>query len=129
MTGRRVQPGDVSRWAREIVAKRALILLGVAGVLHVVVLTGAVPTGFSEQAEAWTASVIDAIAAIGAVFWIRTGTTPADPKLAPTSTNGVPLVEAPALDPDGHVRKVARAELEEQVVGHLPPPGEHRRTR
>jgi hypothetical protein len=93
---RRVQPADVSRWAREIVARRLLIAAAVAAVAHLLVGTGLVPDGISEQAELWTVSVIDAVALVGAIFWVRTGTTPADPALAPTSSNGEPLVEVPA---------------------------------
>jgi hypothetical protein len=92
----RVQPADVSRFAREVVAKRALILIAVAAVCHLLVQTGVLPTGISEQAEGWTISIIDGIAAVGAIFWIRGGVTPANPKYAPTSNAGVPLVEAPA---------------------------------
>jgi hypothetical protein len=77
------------------VAKRAVILIAVAAVCHLLVQTGVLPTGISEQAEGWTVSIIDGIAALGAIFWIRSGTTPADPALAPTSANGLPLVEAP----------------------------------
>lgn len=127
MTARRVRPADVSRWAREIVAKRALILLAVAAVGHIGVTAGWLPGDISESAETTVAGIIDGIAAVGAIFWIRTGTTPADPALAPTSSNGVPLVEAATgHDPDGHVRRIERAEVEERI-GHLPPPGEHRR--
>jgi hypothetical protein len=95
-TGRRVGPADVSRFAREVVARRALILLAVAAVLHVGVASGWLPGDISEGAEATVAGIIDGIAAIGAIFWVRSGTTPADPALAPVSSNGVALVEAPA---------------------------------
>lgn len=126
MTGRRrVDPAKVGGWAREIVARRALILIAVAAVVHVLVLTGALPDSVSEQAEAWTVSVLDALAAVVGIFWIRSGTTPADPALGPRSTSGAPLVEAGVAGnrATGHVRVVAdpvppeRSDLEQRITG------------
>lgn len=116
---RRIRPDDVSRWGRMIVAKRALVLIGVAGFCHLLVLTGLLPDSVGEQAQVVTVSAIDAIAAVGGIFWIQSGTTPADPKLQPTSTNGKPLVEAPlavSATATGNVRRSSPpAEL------HAPP--------
>lgn len=110
MGGRVSRAGQhVSGWAREIVAKRLLIAAAVAAVAHLLVGTGLVPPGVSEQAELWTVSIIDAIALVGAIWWARAGTTPADPALQPTSSNGRPLVEAASTDAGGHVQRVAPA--------------------
>ena len=112
----RVTPAQVSAVAREVVAKRALILMAVAGGCHLLVAAGWMPGDISEGAEQVTTGVIDAVAAVGAIFWIRTGTTPADPTLQPKSTNGLPLVES-HWDAGGHVRPVgARADLEQQLT-------------
>lgn len=109
---RGIDPVKVGGWAREVVARRALILIAVAAVAHVLVLTGAVPEGISEQAEAWATSILDALAAVVGVFWIRSGTTPADPALAPRSSNGLPLVES-HWDEGGHVAPLRSAERED----------------
>ncbi len=83
---------DVGRWAREIVAKRALVV-GLATIL----LGAAVSYGWLTGAQqANVAKGVDlALTILGlavAAFWARSGTTPADPALGPTATDGRPLV-------------------------------------
>lgn len=114
----------VSGLAREIVAKRALILAALAAVLHIGVTAGWLPGDISEGAEQAVAGIIDAVAAVGAVFWIRSGVTPADPTLAPRSTGGVPLVEATTLDPGGHVHPAVV--IDRGAHRADPPPGAER---
>lgn len=104
MTGRRIHPADVSAFAREVVAQRALVLIAVAGVCHLAVEIGLTPGDWSARAERITTAAIDAMAAVGAIFWIRAGTTPADPALRPRSSNGRPLVEAEPSPPAQHPR-------------------------
>lgn len=83
----------VSGWAREVIARRALIVAAVAGGAHFAVARGWMPGDWSQTAEDTTTGLIDLVGLVAAVFWARTGTTPADPALQPMSTNGVPLVE------------------------------------
>jgi len=83
---------DVGRWAREIVAKRALIV-GIATLL----LGAAVSYGWLDDAQqAGIAKGVDlALTVLGlvvAAFWARSGVTPADPALAPKAADGRPLV-------------------------------------
>ena len=83
---------DVGRWAREIVAKRALIV-GLATVL----LGAAVSYGWLTGAQqAGIAKGIDlALTVLGlavAAYWARSGVTPADPALGPTASDGRALV-------------------------------------
>jgi len=108
---------DVGRWAREIVAKRALIV-GVATLL----LGAAVSYGWLTGAQqAGIAKGIDlALTVLGlavAAYWARSGVTPADPALAPKTTDGrllVPEGSTLARPPlgrgahaTGHVKRLA----------------------
>lgn len=116
----RDQVARVSGLAREIVAKRALILAALAAVLHVGVTAGWLPGDISEGAEQAVAGVIDAVAAVGAIVWIRSGVTPADPALAPRSTAGALLVETTTLDPGGHVHPAVVTDRGAHRAGPLP---------
>jgi len=109
---------DVSRWAREIVAKRALIV----GVVTVA-LGAAVSYGWLNAAqEANAAKAVDlALTVLGllvAAFWARQGVTPADPDLVPKSADGQLLV------PESHGPLAgAKASPTEKSLADRPPLG------
>jgi hypothetical protein len=81
------------KWDREIVAKRVAILAVVVIVLSALVSTHTITPEWSAHVTTWVTRVLDLLAAIGAIAWIRPDVTPADPALNPMSVNGVPLVE------------------------------------
>lgn len=79
--------------AREIVAKRVTILLALGVALGVLVQLHVIPSGLSDDVTRYAGEALAALGAIVGVAWARTATTPADPALAPTSSNGLPLTE------------------------------------
>lgn len=83
---------DVGRWAREIVARRALIVGVATLILGAAVsygwLTGAQQAGIAKAVDL----TLTVLALVVATFWARSGVTPADPALAPKSADGEAFV-------------------------------------
>jgi len=92
----------VSGWAREIVAKRVLIVAAAVGVADFLVQTGLIPDEMTEQTDTLVSRGIYVIGLIGGIFWARAGVTPSNPDLQPKTNTGVPLVPAdPGADTHG----------------------------
>lgn len=83
----------VGFYARAIVAKRVGILAVIPVVLGLAVSLG-LPVGVSTAVATAATATLTALTAIVGILWAQSGTTPADPTLAPVSLAGVPLVEA-----------------------------------
>jgi hypothetical protein len=83
---------DPGRWAREIVARRALAVSTATALIHAAVVIWALPPTLETQAPVAVGSVIDMLGVLVLVLWSRTGVTPADPALAPTAMDGRALV-------------------------------------
>lgn len=79
---------DVSRWAREVVAQRALIVTAGTALVHAAVVIWALPPTLDATAPVVVGSAIDLVGVLAAVLWARAGVTPADPALAPKSADG-----------------------------------------
>ncbi len=122
----------VSRWAREIVAKRAAVVLLVGAAFHVAVVRGWLAID-AEQTKVWTERVTDVIGLALAAGWARGGVTTADPKLAPRALDGRPLVPVgsalarPPLGPGaratGTVRRLAEDQPEPRTAIEHPADG------
>lgn len=85
-------------WGREVVAKRLGITIATGIVLDAAVDLGALPVNIAEATEAKVGIVLVALSALAGIVWTRAGVTPANPLLAPVSSNGVPLIEAETPD-------------------------------
>lgn len=83
---------------REIVAKRAGITAAIGIGLGLMVQLGVIPLDLSAQVEGKVTLILAALAAMSGIVWTRQGVTPANPALAPTSANGLPLIEADTPD-------------------------------
>lgn len=80
----------VTGFAREIVAKRVTLVNG----LTAAVTFFGIPAATSGPLEKGLQIGLTVAGFIGSITWARAGTTPADPALTPTSSNGNPLVES-----------------------------------
>lgn len=80
-------------WAREIVAKRALIVGAVGAIVHTGVVVGMLSADADSAVTLAVGGIIDSLALLTGVKWIRPAVTPADPAKDPMSTNGIALVE------------------------------------
>jgi hypothetical protein len=83
---------DPGRWAREVVARRALAVSTATALVHAAVVIWALPPTLEAQAPVAVGSVIDLLGVLVLVLWSRTGVTPADPALAPTAADGTPYL-------------------------------------
>lgn len=83
--------GVLEKLAREIVVKRAALVLLVGAAFHVAVARGWL-TIDDEQTRVWTERVTDVIGLLLAAAWARGGVTPADPALEPKTHTGARLV-------------------------------------
>ncbi len=90
---------SLGRLAREVVAQRIVITGALTAALSVAVNYGWITPDWSNMATTWTTRGLDLVGIAVAVFWVRSGVTPAHPALNPTSHNGTPLVEAPDAPP------------------------------
>lgn len=84
-------PPAAPGWAREVVARRALVVTAVTALVHVAVVLWALPPTLEAQAPVAVGSVIDLLGVLALVLWSRQGVTPADPSLGPTAATGQPL--------------------------------------
>lgn len=90
---------DVARWAREIVAQRALVVILIVLAVHGAIAVHVVPSSWTDdQVGTWVGHLVDSIGAVAAIWWARSAVTPADVNLGPRSANGLPLVEQLATD-------------------------------
>jgi hypothetical protein len=80
-------PGP-GRWAREIIARRALVVATITAAVHVAVVAWALPPTLDAAAPVAVGSILDLLGVVCLVAWGRTGVTPADPGLAPRSADG-----------------------------------------
>jgi hypothetical protein len=83
---------DPGRWAREVVARRALAVSTATALIHAAVVIWALPPTLEAQAPVAVGSAIDLLGVLVLVLWSRTGVTPADPALAPKATDGTPYL-------------------------------------
>lgn len=83
---------DVSRWAREVVAQRALIVTAVTAIIHAAVVIWALPPTLDATAPVAVGSAIDLVGVLAAVLWARAGVTPAAPAKQPRASDGTALV-------------------------------------
>jgi len=80
--------------AREIVAKRTAIVAGATTIAGALVTFGVIPLDLSTRGLGVLVGALGVLSAVVSAVWTRQGVTPADPLLAPTSSGGVPLIEA-----------------------------------
>lgn len=108
----------VGAWAREIVAKRVLLMQAIGVALSVLVLAHVLDVHQSETVTNGVVGAINGLASLVGVLWSRDATTPADPALQPKSTTGEPLVPvttAPAATVGPSVAADSGAEFGEPV--------------
>lgn len=101
MSGHGATVAGLSRWDREIVAKRVGILAGIPAVVSFVAIIlgqfGIKIPDVTEQVQSIAAAVITMLGLLAGIWTARSEVTPASPALAPMSSNGVPLVEVTTL--------------------------------
>lgn len=86
---------ETGRVAREIVAKRTAIVGGATVIGGALVTFDVIPADLSAKGLGLVLAGLGILQAVVTALWARAGTTPADPALLPTSSNGIPLVEGP----------------------------------
>jgi hypothetical protein len=89
--------------ARAIVVRWQLVASLVGAVVALLVSFGVLPTGASDDVRQVLGVALMVVSAIAGAAVAQSKTTPADPALHPLSSNGVPLVEAPARASVGSV--------------------------
>lgn len=82
----------VSAFLREVVLRRAAVITAVTAVTHLIVVYGLLSSTAGPVIVDRVGQTIDALGIVLALFAIRAGVTPADPKLAPASSDGKPLM-------------------------------------
>lgn len=92
---------EVKEWSRWIVVKRVAITTGTATVLSALAVAGVIPDKLATRVDGWVGTGLVLVAALASAIWSQKDTTPADPKLNPTSSNGLPLQEVPPPAPGG----------------------------
>lgn len=85
----------VGWFARQVVLRRAAIVAAVAAVVHLIIVYGLLPDTAGPLVVDRVGQTIDALAVVIALFAVRAGVTPADIRLAPTTTEGKRLIVAP----------------------------------
>ncbi len=80
-------------WARQIALRRVAIVTAASMLLSILTGAGMISAGVSDQIIDIVHLVLWLAGAVTGAVWAQTGTTPADPRLAPTSMRGAPLVE------------------------------------
>lgn len=88
------------RWAREVVARRTLIVGVVVAVLHLAVARGWVSQAWSDSTVQAVTAALDALGAVVVVLWARAGVTPVED---PRGPGRVELVPAGVVAPTGTV--------------------------
>ena len=80
-----------------MVLKRAAVVAAVGLLSHLAVVYGLLPDGAGDLVVERVGMTLDALAVIVGLFYVQAGTTPADPSLAPRSSDGQAYVVTSAL--------------------------------